>query len=291
MIDFGSEEEENRGAPQWMATFADLMSLLLAFFVLLLSFSKMDLERYKTIAGSMKMAFGVQQEMQVEDIPKGTSIIAREFSPGQARPTPIRQLQQQTADTSRPDLQVGNPDAPPLTAEEAEKARELLEKQLAALERETAADAERLRELFEEEIREGQIEIETNGRFITIRIRENASFPSGSATLTEGFLPVMGKLRTALADIPGEIAIEGHTDNVPISSSTFPSNWALSAGRAVSVTHELLREPGLEDRRMRVVGYGEIHPLADNDTDEGRASNRRVEIVVRQPLVEGEEAP
>ncbi|MEQ9396228.1 MotB family protein [Haliea sp.] len=288
MIDFDQGEEDTRSAPPWMATFADLMSLLLAFFVLLLSFSEMDLERYKTIAGSMKMAFGVQQQVKVDDIPKGTSIIAREFSPGRTIPTPIQQVQQATQDTTRPSLQVGTPEDT-LAELDDEQTRALLERKLAALERETAADAEHLRRILAEEISKQNVDIESEGRFITIRIRENGSFPSGSATLTADFLPVMGKLRAALAEIPGEIAIEGHTDDVPISGGPFQSNWALSTGRALSVTHELLRHPSLEDRRMMVVGYGETRPFTSNDTAEGRAGNRRVEIVVRQALSVSEE--
>lgn len=288
MIDFDQGEGDDRGAPAWMATFADLMSLLLAFFVLLLSFSEMDLERYKTIAGSMKMAFGVQRQIKTDDTPKGTSVIAREFSPGRPMPTPIQQIQQVTRDRSRPSLQVGTPEQA-LARLDDQEARALLEQRLAALERESASDADRLRTLFAEEIGNDNIDIESEGRFITIRIRENGSFPSGSADLTDGFLPVMGKLRSALADIPGKVAIEGHTDNVPISGGPFPSNWALSAGRALSVTHELLRHPSLEDRRMMVVGYGDTQPVADNDAAEGRASNRRVEIVIRQGLPESEE--
>ena len=87
MIDFEDQEEEQQGAPAWMATFADLMSLLMCFFVLLLSFSEMDVEKYKQIAGSMKLAFGVQNRVKVDDIPKGTSVIAQEFSPGKPEPT------------------------------------------------------------------------------------------------------------------------------------------------------------------------------------------------------------
>lgn len=288
MIDFDQGEDDNRGAPAWMATFADLMSLLLAFFVLLLSFSEMDLERYKTIAGSMKMAFGVQKQIKADDTPKGTSVIAMEFSPGRTIPTPIQQIQQVTRDTSRSSLQTGTPEQAEAQMDD-EQARALLEQRVATLERETAADAERLRALFADEIANENIDIESEGRFITIRIRENGSFPSGSANLTDGFLPVIGKLRSAMAEIPGKVAIEGHTDNVPISGGPFPTNWALSAGRALSLTHELLREPNLEDRRMMVVGYADTQPVAGNDTAEGRARNRRVEIVIRQALAESEE--
>ena len=288
MIDFDQGEDDKRGAPAWMATFADLMSLLLAFFVLLLSFSEMDLERYKTIAGSMKEAFGVQQQIKADAIPKGTSVIARNFSPGRTMPTPIQRIQQASQDTSRPSLQVGSPASTRARRDDGQTDA-MLEQKLAALERETAADAERLRGIFAEEISDNNIDIETEGRFITIRIRENGSFPSGSATLTEGFLPVMSKLRSAIGDVPGKVAIEGHTDNVPISREPFPSNWALSAARALSVTHELLRDPDMEERRMMVVGYGDTQPLADNETAEGRARNRRVEIVIRQVLTESED--
>ncbi|TCO75392.1 MotB family protein [Chromatocurvus halotolerans] len=288
MIDFDQGEGDNRGAPAWMATFADLMSLLLAFFVLLLSFSEMDLERYKTIAGSMKMAFGVQQQIKADDTPKGTSVIAMEFSPGRTIPTPIQQIQQVTRDSSRSSLQTGTQEQAQAKMDD-EQARALLEQKVATLEQETAADAQRLRALFADEIANENIDIESEGRFITIRIRENGSFPSGSASLTDGFLPVISKLRSAMAEIPGKVAIEGHTDNVPISGGPFPTNWALSAGRALSLTHELLREPNLEDRRMMVVGYADTQPLAGNDTAEGRARNRRVEIVIRQALAESEE--
>lgn len=89
------------GLPPWMGTFADLMSLLMCFFVLLLSFSEMDVLKFKQIAGSMKFAFGVQSKLEVKDIPKGTSVIAMEFSPGKPQPTPIETIQQVTTEVTR----------------------------------------------------------------------------------------------------------------------------------------------------------------------------------------------
>jgi chemotaxis protein MotB len=89
------------GLPAWMGTFADLMSLLMCFFVLLLSFSEMDVLKFKQIAGSMKFAFGVQNKIEVKDIPKGTSIIAQEFRPGKPEPTPIEVIQQQTMEMTQ----------------------------------------------------------------------------------------------------------------------------------------------------------------------------------------------
>jgi len=284
MIDFEDEDEPKAGAPAWLATFADLMSLLMTFFVLLLSFSEMDVEKYKQIAGSMRMAFGVQDQVKLEDIPKGTSIIAQEFSPGRADPSPLETIQQITADTTRPSLAVGTPDSAPRDMSDAQM-REAVEQAMQVLLLETESDADKLREILESELETGKVDIETDGRSIVIRIRENGSFPSGSATLNDEFLPVMARLRDALTEIPGKISIEGHTDDVPMSAGgRFRSNWELSASRALSVTHELQKDDLLPNDRIMVVGYAETRPFTFNATPGGRALNRRVELVIRQSV-------
>ncbi|MCB1676444.1 MAG: flagellar motor protein MotB [Halioglobus sp.] len=269
-----------------MATFADLMSLLMCFFVLLLSFSEMDVLKYKQIAGSMKDAFGVQNEVKVKDIPKGTSIIAREFSPGKPQPTQIETVKQFTTQTTQPSLQVGNPDASDIdpASLDSQQTAQLLEEKLALLVAQTQADADKLRAMLKDELEEGKIEIESAGRSIIIRIRENGSFPSGSATLNPDFIPVMATLREALQDIAGKIAVEGHTDNIPISSPRFLTNWDLSASRALSVTHELIAGGSLDESRFMVIGHADTRPYRPNTTAENRARNRRVEIVIRQGL-------
>jgi len=111
------EEEEEEGStqpmvPLYYSTFADLMALLVCFFVLIISMSEIDVIRYKKVAGSMKDAFGVQQDIVTYDIPKGTSIIALEFSPGKPEPTIRKIIQQDTVDPDRPSLRIGNPDNP-----------------------------------------------------------------------------------------------------------------------------------------------------------------------------------
>ena len=100
------ESSEEGGGAGWIMTFADLMSLLMCFFVLLLSFSEMDVLKFKRLAGSMESAFGVQQKFRADDPPKGTSIIAQEFSPGTPRPTPLNEIWQKTTDESRSSLDV-----------------------------------------------------------------------------------------------------------------------------------------------------------------------------------------
>ncbi len=267
-----------------MATFADLMALLMCFFVLLLSFSQMDVEKYKQVAGSMKNAFGVQSKVKVMDIPKGTSIIAREFSPGKTQPTQMDTVNQFTTETTKASLQVGNPTAPELDTGKLNDAQtqKLLEEKLQALTLKTRDDADKLRDLLKKDVEDGKIDIEVNSRTITVRIREKGSFPSGSADLNPDFMPVMTTLRDALRDIDGKISVEGHTDDIPISSARFESNWGLSASRALSVTHELAKSNILDSARFMVVGHADTQPFKPNDSWKNRAMNRRVEIIIRQ---------
>jgi len=280
------EDEAPAGLPAWLATFADLMSLLMCFFVLLLSFSEMDVQKYKQVAGSMKNAFGVQNKVKVMDIPKGTSIIAQEFSPGKTQPTLIKSVNQVTAETTKMSLRVGNPTAPQNNIEDldSEQTKKLLEKRHKALVAETKKDANKLKLLLEKEIGAGQIEIESNNRTIVIRIRERGSFPSASATLDPDFIHVFKKLRYALKSVEGAIAVEGHTDNIPITSVDFKSNWDLSSSRALSVTHELIKERVLDATRLMVVAHADTRPYKPNTSNKNRAENRRVELVIRQGL-------
>jgi chemotaxis protein MotB len=280
-MDAFDEDEAPPGTPAWMATFADLMALMMCFFVLLLSFSEMDVLKYKQVAGSMKEAFGVQNQVKVMDIPKGTSIIAQEFSPGRTQPTPMDTVNQFTTETTKASLQVGNPAAPEL---DDAKTQELLEQKLSNLIEKTREDADKLREILKNEIKDGKIDIESDGQTITVRVREKGSFPSASATLHPDFIPVMDSLRNALADIDGTISVEGHTDNIPISSGRFISNWDLSASRALTVTHELVKRESLDGNRFMVVGRAATQPYKPNTSAENRSYNRRVEIIIRQGL-------
>lgn len=275
-----------RGLPAYLATFADLMSLLMCFFVLLLAFSEMDVQKYKQVAGSMRDAFGVQQQVEVKDIPMGTSIIAQEFSPGRPDPTPLNEVRQITTETMQQTLDV-------LCAEGESEARddhttdksshsvaaEQIMERLVAM---TQADAVEVAAELKEEIAKGAVEVETKNRRIVIRVKEQGSFPSGSATLRPSFIPIMDKIRDVLKDIDGEYSVEGHTDDVPISTARFRSNWELSSARAVSVAHELMQHNQIDPAKFVVKGFGEIKPMVPNTTEENRSRNRRVEIVIEQ---------
>lgn len=248
------------GIPAWVLTFADLMSLLLAFFVLLFSFSEMDQQKYKQVAGSMRDAFGIQREINVKDPPKGINIIAQEFSAGKPDSTSVNEMRQITTDDFRQYLEIPKP---PKEFDDAIK-----------------AEKERLRLALEKEISEGFVEVEIVDETIVIRILERGSFASASNRLIEPFKSVLEKMAQTIGSNPGSVVVAGHTDSVPISNSHFRSNWELSASRAVTVVHELMRQGGIPKDRFRVEGYGDVLPVDTNDTPEGRARNRRVEVTL-----------
>lgn len=281
------------GLPAWMGTFADLMSLLMCFFVLLLSFSEMDVLKFKQIAGSMKFAFGVQNKIEVKDIPKGTSVIAMEFRPGRPEPTPIETIQQQTIDMTQEmlEFQAGNEDSAGGRQKQRGEQRGGAAQQTASEQQTTSQNAsqeevaERMRKVaqqLEKQIIDGAIEMESLGQQITIRIRENGSFSAGSAFLQPQFVPILRKIGSLLADMPGDIEVSGHSDSQQISNELYRSNWDLSAQRAVAVAEELRRAEGFDESRMSVVGKADTAPLLDTDDTQGRSRNRRVEISINQ---------
>ena len=246
------------GIPEWVMTFADLMSLMMCFFVLLLSFSEMDVLKFKQIAGSMQAAFGVQRDdTSATAIPLGTSIIAQEFSSAQPDPTPLNQVQQQTTDTSKQYLDIKDP-----AVEDAEN------------------KAEELQEALKTEIKEGLLEVSTIDDQVIVRIREKGSFPSASSKVDTTFLEVLMKISDALNQVEGRILVAGHTDNIPIQTREFASNWILSGARAAVVADTLSERGGVAHKRVEIRAYADNRPLEPNDTPEGRAKNRRVEIVV-----------
>ncbi|WP_426415971.1 flagellar motor protein MotB [Aestuariirhabdus sp. LZHN29] len=277
------------GLPGWLATFADLMSLLMCFFVLLLSFSEINALKFKQIAGSMRDAFGVQSELKLKEIPKGTSIIMQEFSPGKPEPTPINEIRQFTTTVTKPDLDlICTPGQESKTGQssavDGEKNEQTAQKVQQMIEQ-TEARAQQLATVLHEQIEKGSVEVETKARKIIIRVQENGSFSSGSAELEAQFYPVMENIQRVLHSVEGSIAIEGHTDSIPIDTARFESNWALSSARSVSVAHALIiGRNGIDPMRLQVRGYAETRPLESNATAEGRSKNRRVEIVITEDL-------
>ncbi|NRB65911.1 MAG: flagellar motor protein MotB [Vibrio sp.] len=299
------EDEEPKcpppGLPLWMGTFADLMSLLMCFFVLLLSFSEMDVLKFKQIAGSMKFAFGVQNRLEVKDIPKGTSIIAQEFRPGRPEPTPFVDIMQQTIDITQQTLefhegesdraggvqrdkgkQTGGKSPDTSTQDNQNSESDSEQQQSAELSQELETLMESVKKALEREIEQGAVEVENLGQQIDIRIREKGAFPEGSAFLQPKFRPLVRQIAELVKDIPGIVRVSGHTDNQRLDSELYRSNWDLSAQRAVSVAQEMEKVRGFSHQRLQVRGMADTQPLGPNDTEAQRSRNRRVEISIMQ---------
>ena len=260
-MDLPPTEEANSTAG-WLATFADLMSLLMCFFVLLLSFSVMDAQKFKQVAESMRHAFGVQSQVPAEDLLQGTSVIAQEYSPGTPRPTPLDEVRQRAEPTQRDEQQAG--------------AAEL-------------NDANASNDIFRQLTRDidarglgDVLELENLGQQIIIRIREQSSFASGSAYLQPQFLPVLKQLAGILNTVPGQLIVTGHTDDRQVHNEMFNNNLQLSASRAVAVASELLKEEKFVSSRLSVVGKADSAPLVPNSSKANRQRNRRVEIAIMQ---------
>ena len=272
-------QEEPKSMPAWVMTFADLMSLLMCFFVLLLSFAEIDAIKFRQIAQSLEQAFGVQREVPAVEPPMGTSIIFDQFSPGIPRPTPLEEVRQDTSQED-PNLRTFTADLETLRAIEQQ------------VEQQVEQTVEQVRQELETELEQGMMQLETGPQRIVIRIEERGSFGSGSADLNPRFKEMINKVGDALARIPGEISVEGHTDNIPIRTARFFSNWDLSAARAAAVANALIENELLPAERLRIQGHADTRPLVNNDTTEDRAKNRRVEIVIdlAEPIDEYERA-
>jgi len=222
-------------SPGWMVTYGDFMTLLLTFFVLLLSYSTIQEEEFKRALASFQEALGM--------LPHERSLIQFERVPAlRARPA-----------------------IPP---------REVLR---------------RIRNAIYSAGLKGQMKVARDKEGIRITIKSPILFDSGKADLRPGALPVLDELILILQQNPNVVVVEGHTDNVPIHTAEFPSNWELSTARAISVSRYMFEKGNMDPKRFNVAGYSEYHPIEPNVTPEGRQENRRVEILLKS-IEDAEEA-
>lgn len=247
------DEEDDQS---WLATFADLMSLLMCFFVLLLSFSEMDVLKYRQIAGSLRAAFGVQKELKLPEPPKGTSHVKSEFTPGKPIPSPIKVMR--------------------IRRNENLERRKMLER----IKKQQEKSYKALKKALRTEIDTNQIDVLRINGEVVVRIKESESFNSGSAVLQPSIYPILERIAEALVQASGRIVVGGHTDNIPISTVAYPSNWVLSSARAAAVVHHLAKSEEFAASQVEIRAYADTRPIVDNDSAENRAMNRRVEIIV-----------
>lgn len=257
----------------WIVTFADLMSLLLTFFILLLSFSKTDLQKYELIAKSLAESFGVSF-LQGEGSGKGGSIIfADQPPPGEPAITESVDQQQLEAefesfDDASPLEFLDEPQAPVEAAELNPSIEQLTENLVDELSQEIASKA---------------LSVSYDPNKVVVRFSDSATFTSGSADLKDEMFPILEKIEDVLAECSGNIVVTGYTDDLPVNSGRYRSNWDLSAARAVSVVHNLIINRKIDAERVSATGRAETNALVANDSADNRAKNRRVEISILEP--------
>lgn len=251
-----SEKKPPAGAPVWMTTFADLMSLLLTLFVLMLTFAKMDVEKYQQLAGSMKNAFGVQY------IKKLAGIIEEDGGPAGIS---VKNKVQKVVQDLQIDDVLGEQD---VSADKPTEPEDTL--------------AANVSQAIAEQISKSSANVEERDGDVIVRFPGTFAFPSGTESLTSEFLVALNNLATVIKQTKGDIIIAGHTDDRPIHTERFRSNWDLSAARATSVVHYLLEFTDVDSSRLAAMGYADSRPLAPNDSEENRALNRRVEVIFKK---------
>ncbi|MBQ6440986.1 MAG: flagellar motor protein MotB [Lachnospiraceae bacterium] len=271
------DEGGGGGAPGWMATFSDLMNLLLCFFVLLFSMSSVDAAKFEAVVASLQSSFSI--------LPAGGSSIgdANMISSG------ISQLENldiyvnpQATSSDGEDTNDGD-----TADEELQEAQEKLEE--AQLE-ESEQMAEEIEKLAQEYGIQDQVEVSFNGDYVQLTLNGAILFDSGKSEIKQEALPLIDKIGAILDGYQNnDIEIEGHTDNVPIHSGKFENNDVLSMYRALSVADYIRQITGIPSGHIKSSGRGEYVPIADNGTPEGRARNRRVEIKLYNSYNSGKE--
>ena len=343
------------GSPPWMATFADMATLLMAFFVLILSFANVNVPKFEQVSGSLAVAFGVERIVPKIKIPMAETLLKQEFTPSNAERTVLTDKSQTVNDPSRQNMQdmteentenfdsnadflevqaalaeeinrglVGvrvdgdevvvellSPERPGSSGkvgtalsglvpqEQLEIAKKITDVQALTrspivLERPVEGQKEaegksnavddklqRIRSALANEIAQGHAEIERDGDQIIIRLGQQDSFSSGSAELRGQFAQTLNRVGTAIQSVGGTIRVEGHTDDVPVSfNDRYRSNWDLSSARSSAVANYIIDNTSLEPGRISVSGFADSKPIGDNSTPDGRARNRRIEVIV-----------
>jgi len=259
------EHEEHINHEAWAIPYADLMTLLLAFFVVMYAISSVNEGKLRAVSKSFTTAFTGSKV--IEPIPRVDS------EPERQRPAPIRLEQPQSplpeSSGAIASAAVNQPQAIPVMAAP----------QAVTGDNGLSGVADDIEKSMTALIDKGMLVVRRHQRWIEVEIRADVLFPSGTATLSAPAVSSMRELAGTLSGFENPLHIEGHTDNVPIATSEFPSNWELSASRAARVAR-LFVENGINPKRISISGLGEFRPEASNDTDEGRNKNRRVKLIV-----------
>ncbi|MFO1467846.1 MAG: flagellar motor protein MotD [Steroidobacteraceae bacterium] len=265
------KHEEHVNAEAWAIPYGDLVTLLLALFVVMYAMSSVNEGKYRILSDSMVAAF------------RGTPKSITPVNIGDKKPTGPDKKMMGERPTTLMKMAVNNirqvialPGAEQRAGAGGEEKGSEAAARLARMEHEVQ---QAMQELIEAHL----VTVRKEALWLEVEINTDILFPSGAAGFTPKAVPVLDRLADVLKPFPNPIRVEGHTDDRPIRTAAFPSNWELSAARAASVVHQFTRA-GVDPLRLEIVGFGEYHPRRPNSDDEGRNANRRVAILIMDTL-------
>ena len=259
------DEEANRD--RWLISYADFITLMFAFFVVMYSISSVSEGKYRVLSDALNQAFDSNQEA-TSQIPNPLDLPIQQSLP-----------YEQAEGTIKAELVEGIKEE--ILAENDKQTEDLAKpgSEQDRVKKSLGEIADDIRYEVLPFIDEQLISVNNTDKAIEVEIKSQLLFPSGNARLVSKAIPVLSNLATIFSTFNNPIQVEGFTDNEPIRTTIFPSNWELSAARAASVVHLFMRK-GIDPTRMSAVGFAEFRPIADNNTKEGRQENRRVLIVI-----------
>ena len=273
--------EEVKAGAAWMNTFADLMNLLLCFFVILFSMSTIDVQKFEAIAASLSDSFSIFSNGATA-LGEGI-LISNGVSQLNELDQYLNSMGKAAEDSTRDDI-MGENRASENDTDASADIEQAVAEEMQAREEQQLQQSEEMAEIIEEILKEQNLEeavdVDFTSQYVQLTLNGALLFDSGSAQIKKDALPILDKIGVILQKYSDEeIEIEGHTDNVPISGR-FANNNELSSARALSVFEYLMEHTTLDPARVKHTGRGEYIPVADNSTPEGRAQNRRVEIKI-----------
>jgi chemotaxis protein MotB len=249
-------QEVHVNQERWLISYADFITLLFAFFVVMYSISQVNDSKYRVLSDTFIEAFNQPANTQKNSEPQ------ENISPSTVIITPIDMGKTTVTETTPPDV------AEPVTPDEPIKTSD-----------ELAQISDLVTEKFTQLINDQMIQVSSNELWLQIELKDSILFSSGSADTSEQAQKIFDEIAGILKSYSNPVQVEGFTDNIPIKSVKYPTNWELSTARASAIVKYLVSK-GVAPERLSAVGYGEYQPVAANDTEQGRAQNRRVTIMV-----------
>ena len=277
------QHEEHENLERWLVSYADFITLLFAFFVVMYAVSSINEGKYRVLSQTLNAVFAEtprsEDPIQIGEAPR--DMLALPDGPLAERQSTADTADQQTPPGENVPAAEGDAASHSGASAQTPAAQDVAEQAASGStgDGSTQRAADEITISMQEYIDQGLVQVNQRKGRVEIEMQDRMLFGSGDARLSPDALRALREIAQTLKRLPSHVQVEGHTDNVPIATAAFPSNWELSAARAASVVHFLARS-GIEPWRMAAVGLGEHRPIAENTDEQGRAANRRVTIVL-----------